>query len=223
METLIIIFMVFAAVICLTTFAFILIDVIHSIKKRSTDNRPEVKVETIEAPTPPPVAEPISEPAPEPEVEELEKPQEIDNENVVLITTGKTQTLEEKYLSLDADAKGWYDEIERFVNTKEGIKHFKNAKYEDYKIGTQRILRLTIKRGTVQCEFTLINQDFRNYINDNKVSVKTAATVIKIENAESVEIAKNTVDIAIDAVMAERQYKKEKQKEKRRIAALSNK
>lgn len=79
----------------------------------------------------PEVEEPTEEPAKEePATEETavteEVAEEAEDDGVVNFATG-TKTLDEKYLELTPEFKGYYDEIVRFANTVEGSKRYKNA------------------------------------------------------------------------------------------------
>ena len=165
----------------------------------------------------------------EPVVEEVAAAEEIpvaevvEDNDTVRFAPQQSQTLEEKYLALSAKERGYYDEIALYAAKKEEVKKFKNARYEEYKIGKTRLVRLLIKRGAVVCEFMLHNADFKNYISENKVSVKHAATVMKIEDAEAVQAAKDSVDIVIQAIAEEKEYKKELARERRRQARANKK
>ena len=158
-----------------------------------------------------PVEEAPAEKAP---AEEAEEPAE----GTISFSAGQRQTLEEKYLALTDEQKGWYDEIAKYAAAVEGNKCFKNARYEDYKIGANRIVRLLIKRGIINCEFILHNSDFKNYLNENKISVKQSATTMQIESEATVLAAKNSIDIVVAAIAEEKEYKKKLAREKRRAA-----
>ena len=177
---------------------------------------PEVKVE--------PKVEPAVEPAVEPLVEK-EEPADVadsaDPDGTISFSLGQQQTLEEKYLALPAEQRGWYDEIMKYASLVEGSKRFKNARYEEYKVGKNRIVRMLIKRGVIQCEFILHNSDFKNYVNENKITVKQSATTMLIESAETVNAAKNSIDIVVAALAEEREYKKQLAREKRKAARLA--
>ena len=132
----------------------------------------------------PEVEEPTEEPAKEePATEETavteEVAEEAEDDGVVNFATG-TKTLDEKYLELTPEFKGYYDEIVRFANTVEGSKRYKNANYEEYKVGKNRLVRLKIKRETVICELVIPNLAFKNYVSENKVEVKQAPATIKV-------------------------------------------
>lgn len=173
----------------------------------------EPTVEPEAEPVPQPVEEPVEEPA-EPEA----APAEEDEDGTIKFATGQQQTLDEKYLALPAEARGWYDEIIKYASAVEGSKRFKTARYEDYKVGKNRLVRMLIKRGVIQCEFILYNSDFKNYVNENKIAVKQSATVMYIEEASTVEAAKNSIDIVVAAIAEEKEYKKQQARERRKAA-----
>lgn len=173
----------------------------------------EPTVEPEAEPVPQPVEEPVEEPA-EPEA----APAQEDEDGTIKFATGQQQTLDEKYLALSAEQRGWYDEIIKYASAVEGSKRFKTARYEDYKVGKNRLVRMLIKRGVIQCEFNLQNSDFKNYVNENKIAVKQSATVMYIEEASTVDAAKNSIDIVVAAIAEEKEYKKQLAREKRKAA-----
>ena len=174
----------------------------------------EEVAETVEEPV---VEEPVVE---EPVVEEPVEEVEEDKPDVAFNTNAK-DTLEEKYMALSAEQKGFYDEIALYAANKEDSKKFKNLRYEEYKIGKARLVRMLIKRGQIVCEFIMFNSDFKNYVNENKVSVKQAATVIKITDAASVQAAKDSMDIVVNTINEEKEYKKQMAKERRKAARIA--
>ena len=168
----------------------------------------------------PEVEEPKEEPAKEePATEETavteEVAEEAEDDGVVNFATG-TKTLDEKYLELTPEFKGYYDEIVRFANTVEGSKRYKNANYEEYKVGKNRLVRLKIKRETVICELVIPNLAFKNYVSENKVEVKQAPATIKVVDDATLSAVKDSMQIAINAIEEERAYKKEQAKLRRR-------
>lgn len=168
----------------------------------------------------PEVEEPKEEPAKEePATEETaiteEVAEEAEDDGVVNFATG-TKTLDEKYLELTPEFKGYYDEIVRFANTVEGSKRYKNANYEEYKVGKNRLVRLKIKRETVICELVIPNLAFKNYVSENKVEVKQAPATIKVVDEATLSAVKDSMQIAINAIEEERAYKKEQAKLRRR-------
>lgn len=144
------------------------------------------------------------------------------DENSVVFSSNK-ETLEEKYLALPAELKGYYDEIVKYAFEKEGVKRVKNDRYEEYKIRSTRLVRLSVKRGNVIAQFILLNSEFKNYISENNVSVKQAPVTMTISDKAAVEAAKNCIDIAEKSHKDLVEYRKEKRKEKRRAANAAEK
>lgn len=163
----------------------------------------------------PEVEEPKEEPATEETAVTEEVAEEAEDDGVVNFATG-TKTLDEKYLELTPEFKGYYDEIVRFANTVEGSKRYKNANYEEYKVGKNRLVRLKIKRETVICELVIPNLAFKNYVSENKVEVKQAPATIKVVDEATLSAVKDSMQIAINAIEEERAYKKEQAKLRRR-------
>ena len=129
------------------------------------------------------------------------------SDDMVTFSSEKALTIEDKYLELNSEEKNYYDEIIQHATKVEGARRFKNARYEEYKVGKNRLVRLLIKRGIVVCEFILPNSDFKNYVNENKLKIKAAPTVLKVVSAETVKIAKDSIDIAVKAIEAEKTSK----------------
>ena len=136
----------------------------------------------------------------------------------IKFNAGQRQTIDEKYMALTSEQKKWYDQIIKYASAQEGSKRFKNQRYEEYKVGNNRIVRMLIKRGVINCEFILHNSDFKNYVNENKISVRQSATTMIVDSAATVEAAKNSIDIVMAAVAEEREYKKKLARERRRAA-----
>lgn len=178
---------------------------------------------------PAPVELPVAEEkAEEPVIEEptVEEPavEEVQEDSSVKFSAdGVKQTLDDKYLALSQEAKGYYDEIVKCANNVENVKRFKNARYEEYKVGNSRIVRLLIKRETVIAEFILQNNDFKSYVSENKVAIRPAPTVLKITNSEMLKTACDSIEIVVKQIEAEKEAKRlemlERRRERRRAKA----
>ena len=245
MEILFMVFMTVVSIMVLFAVMVVFRDIVKEIlvarRERDAKNASAQQEETpvVEQPVVEAVAEPVvEEPAPieetgeepieeavvaeEPVVTEeaAEKPEPEDDEGTVKFAAGQKQTLEEKYLALSAQARGWFDEIIKYASAVEGSKRFKNVRYEEYKVGKNRLVRLLIKRGIIHCEFSLQNSDFKNYVSENKISVRQSATVMRVENEATVDAVKNSIDIAVAAIAEEKEYKKQQAREKRKAARV---
>ena len=217
MTTAIIIFMAFAVVLCLFSVLIITKEIVEeSLEKRklkATETLAPQAVQAIEETQEPnePQTATVTETEAEPIAEE-----ETATAEMIRFAPRTVQTLEEKYLALDGKYRGYYDEIVKYALAQEGVKRIKNARYEEYKAGNTRLVRLLVKRGVVVCEFILPNADFKNYINENKVNVKLASTVMRVMDESTVQAAKDSIDIVVNALAQEREYKKQLARERRK-------
>ena len=177
----------------------------------------EPKVEAVAEPTPAEEEVVTEEVA---EEEAVTEPTEEDD-GAVSFKIGNVETLEDKYLALSAEEKGYYDAILFHAIGKEGAKRFRTTRYEEIKVGRTRLVRLSIKRGVVTCEFTLYNTNFKNYVDENKLSVKHAATVLKINDQAAVQAAIDSIDIVVQNIAEEKEYKKQLAREKRKQARMA--
>ncbi len=226
MDVLIIIFMVLALLVCLFCMVVVTRDVVHEeLERRKTrinsQKQEQVVVEEekpVVATVAPPVEEqkPVVVEIPAPVAEEAAEEEVAADEANVAFSAGG-QTLDEKYLELSADHRGYYDEIVRAAMAVEGSRRFKNAGYEEYKVGKNRLVRLKIRRGVIVCELVIPNLTFKNYINDNKVTVKQAPAIIKVVDEAALAAVKDSMSIAIKAFEEEKAYKKEQAKLRRKM------
>lgn len=140
----------------------------------------------------------------------------ISSDEAVSFSADKGLTLDDKYNALDKATKKRYDAIAAYAAAVEGGKRFKNLRYEEYKIGSLRIVRMLIKRGIIVCEFMMQNQSFKSYVMENKISAKQSATVIKVSDDASVQTIKDTIDIVVKQIAEEKELKKQLAREKRK-------
>lgn len=126
------------------------------------------------------------------------------------------ETLEEKYLRLSEEQKVFYDEIVAYAAAVAGSRQNKNARYEEYKYGDGRLVRVLIKRGIIICEYLIPNDNFKRHVTGNKVKVKTGPIVLTVSDKKSLQVAKDSIDIAKKIIDDEKAYKKEEARLRRR-------
>ena len=233
MEILFMVFMVIVSIMALFAVMVVFRDVVKEIllarrERNATANVAQqtpvaepVAEQVVEEPVEAPVEETAEETEEEPVEEEVAITEEDDGK--ISFSAKQQQTLDEKYLELSSEARGWYDEIIKYASAVENSKRYKNARYEEYKVGKNRLVRLLIKRGVINCEFILHNSDFRNYVQENKISVKQSATTMLVEDATTVDAVKSSIDIVVSAIAEEKEYKKQLAREKRRAARANSK
>lgn len=214
MNVLMIIFIVVALLVGLCSIALVGREVIEEEKARRNKKNNPVPVAEAPVNVAPVIytAPVVKEAAPVEETAATEE--EADESNVAF--SAVSQTLDEKYLELSSEYKGYYDEIVRFAMAVEGSRRFKNSAYEEYKVGKNRLVRLKIKRGVIVSELVISNLTFKNYISDNKVAIKQAPAIIKVVDETSLNAVKDSIGIAVKAIEEEKAYKKEQARIRRR-------
>ena len=231
MDIVITVFMAFACIISAFAMLIVVRDILKEWAMQRKELREDAKAKAAAAAAPvaeepapvqeeevaPVVVEeevaPVVEEAP---AEEIAVAEEVPEEEKGIVFAKTTQTLEEKYLELPAKLRGYYDEIVKYATVMEGSKRFKNARYEEYKVGNTRLVRLLIKRGVITCELIVPNNSFKSYVSENKLSVKIAPTVIKVVDEATVQAVKDSIDIVVQTAAEERELKKQLAKERRR-------
>lgn len=128
----------------------------------------------------------------------------------------RVETLFGKYLNLTDEQKRFYDEIVAYAAAIPGSRQIKNDRYEEYRYGNARLVRVLIKRDTVVCAYLMTNVNFKRYVAGNKIKVKTAPSVLKISDESALRAAKDSIGIAKKIVDDEKAYKKEQAKLRRR-------
>ena len=173
-----------------------------------------VVAEEVEESTPIETAEEIS----AEEVTEADEATEAEVNGDSVTFSAAKETLSQKYDALPDELKDYYGQIVATASAVEGNRCFKNDRYEEYKVGKNRIVRLLIKRGVIVCEFVIANNDLRNYMSDNKLKLKQAPTTLKVFDEATLAAAKATMEIAVKAIEDEKAYKKEQARAKRKAA-----
>ena len=209
MYIVLIVFMAIAAVVCIFAMVTVIVDMV-----KVQASQPVVVQPPVESAEPAEDDEAMS--------DDSSSGEEEYGENTVIISRTEKKTLDEKFRELDEQQQHYYVEIVKHAMSKPETKQLKNDRYEEYKIGNTRLVRLQIKKSGIVCEVTLVNSDFRNYMTDNKVRIKQAPTVIKISDESSVELVKNGIDIAVRGVEEEREYKRQLRNERRRNSRRQN-
>ncbi len=169
----------------------------------------------VSAPVEPAVEEPVTEETVE---EDVEAVTEASDANGVWINRNSDKTHMEKYAALTDELRARYDEIKAYALTQEDIVSRLGNRFEDFRIGKKQVVRMVIRREVLYCEYVILHEDLNTYIIENHVNIKRAPTSIKIDSSDAVTVAKNSIDIALKAIYAERAFRQEQQKKRRREA-----
>ena len=168
-----------------------------------------------EAPAPVAVEEPVAMEEPVVEVAVVAEEVEEEDDNDVKFSTTQL-TMETKYAMLSKEQKGYFDAIAKHALSKEGAKANLSKNYHDYKIGASKLVRMSIKRGEIVCEFVFIDRDFKDYASKADLKIKASATTIRVTEPSAVGVAKDGIDLVFNQIQEEKEYKKQLAREKRK-------
>ncbi len=208
-----IIFMVLVAAMCIFSVTVIVIDLKRSKKQ------PQADTETTA--TEPAAVPSTASAAPQAEPQAAAQPQAaavVAEDEHSVVFNAQQLTHSEKYAQLEGDNKEWYDRIVTHVCAVKGIKRKLSDRYEEFRLFTKRIVRLTIKKGIVQCEYSLGNDELNRFMSGSRLAVKHSTTVIKLVSEKETVAAENAIDIAVAAVLRERAERHQRDLERRREA-----
>jgi hypothetical protein len=233
LKAVIVVFMLFLCALCLFAVVVIARDMVHesalSKREREAAKNSEAKepVQVVVQPviSAPAQSQPVVEEAPMPieeeevipeaPVEEVAIAEEVVSDDGVKFSK-VSLTMIQKYEMLSSEYKRYFDEIVKHALSKEGVVEAKRNAAFDYRDGAYRVLRMTIKRGEIICEFNFIERDFKNYASAASVKVKQLGTAVKVTERSAVGVVKDGIDLMVSQIAADREYKKELAKERRR-------
>ena len=230
LQAVVVIFMLFLCALCLFAVVVIARDIVResaSNKKdadaqKSTEEKEPVQVvvqPVLSTAVPAPVVEepvaPVVEGPVAPIMEEVATAETSDSVSGVVFSK-VSLTMAEKYAALSSEHKRYFDQIVKYALSKEGVTEAKYNSAYDYKIGTYRVVRMTIKRGEIVCEFNFIDRDFKNYASEASVKVKTAGTTVKVTEKLAVGVVKDGIDLVVTQIAADKEYKKALARERRK-------
>lgn len=246
LQAVIVVFMLFLCLVCLFSVVVIVRDIISENSKRKemlepapTPAQPAPQPVIIQMQQPEPVvvqaqpqpapvveeAKPVASEEVQPAVQQAPVIEEVattaveieDEEDPNSVAFSRTTlTMEEKYATLSTEHKRFFDDIVNHALEKTGVKENRKPNAYDYKIGANRVIKLTIKRGEIVCEFNFIDNDFDQYASTSNVKIKRAGTVVRITEPSAVGVAKDGIDLVCEQIEELKRRKKELANEKRR-------
>lgn len=225
LQAVVIVFMLFLCALCLFAVVVIVRDIIYENSKIYRERKKEddlIPTENEKKASEDVTKEPQeSDVALETEVAMTETNEEVVPDPVEAAKGGvvfsRSFSMAEKYATLSSEYKSYFDDVVRYALSKPGIKEYRHNGSYDYKDGRYKVLRMTIKRGVIGCEFLFIDEDLRNYVHSSDVRIKQSTTMVKVDEPSAVGVAKDGIDLICSQIAADREYKKELAKEKRRI------
>lgn len=224
LQAVVIVFMLFLCALCLFAVVVIVRDIIYENAKIHRERKEDVVSLPVEKETK--ICEDLEKEPQESSVAvETEAAMAVADETMIPeaveiaqgeVVFSKRFSMAEKYATLSSEYKSYFDDVVRYALSKPGIKEYKYNGSYDYKDGRYRVLRMMIRRGVVSCEFLFIDHDLRDYVQSSDVRIKQSATTVKLDEPSAVGAAKDGIDLICSQIVADREYKKELAKEKRR-------
>ena len=142
-------------------------------------------------------------------------------DNSVVFESNKNQktTFVEKYAALDSETRNRYDEIVAYILAHPDCKKSEASNAVTFKCKTDKIMRAVIKRGTVVLNFMLVNTDLNRFVREEGIKkIKISPVIVRLESDIDLVLAKQTVDITLENIHEEQQYRKERKRELRRLS-----
>ncbi len=165
-----------------------------------------------------PAPQPTPQPAPAPvNTETLATEDDFDEEYENKPFFIERKTLDEKYNELSPTYKKYYRDIMKYAENKEGVKRNKSTYNDSVVYGRDCIVKIAIKQGKVVCSFSLINYEVKSMLKNGK-SAREQLTVVKIVDATSYALAKQSVDMAYKLALDAKEARHQEQLRKRREA-----
>ncbi len=127
------------------------------------------------------------------------------------------KTIEEKFNALPATYKKYYRDIMKYAENKEGVKRNKSTYGDSVTYGRECIIKIAIKQGKVICSFSLVNHEVKSMLKSGK-SAREQLTTVKVVDAESYALAKQSVDMAYKLALDAKEARHQEQLRKRREA-----
>ncbi len=159
----------------------------------------EIVEETIEEPV---TEEVVEEPAPE----TVEVTEEV--EGGVVFAEESKESFAEQLNKLPDEMINYYIEILEYAKTKD-ISMVKESKsHVIVKMGRMRLVEFKFNRGKLVSRFMAGSSELKNYsMAEKAVKIKEKPVIIEIENATSVAVAKNMIDIVCKNILDAREEK----------------
>lgn len=134
------------------------------------------------------------------------------------------KTFADKLAELSPEKRALYDEFVAYVLENADCRKSESSTAATFKCKTDKMLRVFIKRGTVELHFILINADFKRFIRETGVkTAKINPVLIRLVSEEELTLAKQTADITISSCREEQEYRKQQRREMRRKKAAAEK
>ena len=141
-------------------------------------------------------------------------------ENSIVFERGEPekQTFAEKFAALSEEEQARFRDVESHILQDALCRRIDAPSAVTYKYKTGKIARVVIKRGVAVFQFMLANTELNRFVREEGVkNIKIAPVAIRLESDEDAALIKQTVNIALQNMKEDAEYRKEKKKERRRL------
>ena len=141
-----------------------------------------------------------------------------ENSVIIEVKPRENLTFADKYAALEEARKNLYDEFMSYALAKPGCKKIEASKAVTVKYRTDKVCRAVIKRGVPVLNFMLGNTELNRYVREAGVKgIKISPVVVRLESDDDLKLAKQTADITVGNLEQEREYRKQRAREQRRL------
>jgi len=138
------------------------------------------------------------------------------DDGAVIINTGEKKNLWDSYNELSKQQKSFFDGLRKAALQKEGSREFESSAQLSYVLFKDKLMRIQIKRNTVQAIFMLMDPTFKQLQNAGDIKIKETKTVIRLENDSYYALALETLNKKYD-LLVEQKAERENQRKKERL------
>lgn len=166
--------------------------------------------------------EKTEEPVEDAEIEEISDEEE--KEEGVVFSNEPRRTFAEQLEELKYETRSAYEEILAYAQAQEGTKT-KAAKYQvTVSVGRMKLVQFKFVRGALVSSFMAGSSELKNYSAAEKaVKIKEKPVLIEVGEGDSVDVAKNMVDIVYKNITDAKQELKETKKAERKAKKAAEK
>ena len=196
-------------------------------KAKNVDWNDESKAEPVK---PQPIEEPVVKAQPAPIVEEVvataveEDHIEDVPDGAVIITSGPRKTFKECLAESDRDTHVRYIDIMKYALEKDDTRESEALYAISVLCGRLKLMQVMFQRNKLICKFMAGSSELKKYSQSEKaVKIKEKPVIVEIDSNESVEAAKELIDISHKNIQTARNKEMKPSKEEQRAQAQAEK
>lgn len=140
-------------------------------------------------------------------------------DGAVVINAVEKKTLWESYGELSAKQKHFFDGLRKAAQEKDGVREFEASSQLSFVLFKNNLLRIRIRRNTVEAVFMLMDATFKRLDVAGDVKIKETKTVLRIENDTYYALALETLDKKYNLLLEQKNERESQRKAERQAKA----